>query len=314
MNFTARIFDRMVFLRTEFAEDGALRTEAFLWRRGVLAPAERAAAKKHLAALVVCGRGVVDRADDAQVTARVQSDAATFLWSSVGGRTAFVRREHLRPLLETLGGEGLFPAALFCLAPGYDFARAADVFAARTLAGLRWRTLLRPTSESAAAAQALVRRVGLPLLGIFLGLLAANAVLAPGLQTRRQALQAEAALRARTASDASGADARRQALLTAFRGQPGMGCAVLCDRLARAVPERLVLSSLEVEPLLRRFESGKPLQRRERTAVLSGAAPGAADISAFVRELSELACCREVRLVHVEREGERLLFRIETDL
>jgi len=90
----------------------------------------------------------------------------------------------------------------------------------------------------------------------------------------------------------------------------------VCDRIAGAVPERVVLTQLAVEPLTKRFEARKPLQRREGVVAVSGAAPDADDVSAFVQRLSELTCCRDVRLTHVEKErdGGRLTFRIEAAL
>ena len=82
------------------------------------------------------------------------------------------------------------------------------------------------------------------------------------------------------------------------------------------MPAQVVLTRLAVEPLTKRFEAGKPLQRQERTAVVAGTAPAAGDVSTFVERLAGAACCRTVRLTNVERErdAERLVFRIEIGL
>ena len=82
------------------------------------------------------------------------------------------------------------------------------------------------------------------------------------------------------------------------------------------MPERVVLTLLALEPLTKRFEAEKPLQRQERTVVVAGTAPAAGDVSAFVERLTAARCCRTVRLTHVEREreAERLTFRIELGL
>ena len=90
----------------------------------------------------------------------------------------------------------------------------------------------------------------------------------------------------------------------------------MLTELSEAVPAQVVLTRLAVEPLTKRFEAGKPLQRQERTAVVAGTAPAAGDVSTFVERLARAACCRTVRLTNVERErdAERLVFRIEIGL
>ena len=312
----SRILNRIAFIRAEFAPDGTCRTETYLWQRGGLAPAERAAAKNMLSAVVACGHGVVTKPDGAELVARVKADAGTFLWSAAGGRTSFVRRERLQKLRAELAGEGVVPVAVFCTDAAADFGQVVEGFARQLYDSLRWRALFRFTPGSSAVAQAVARRIRIPVLGAFLLLLAANAAFSPQLNARRQALQTELAARERTASGAASADARQRKLLAEFAAGAGVRRAVLCDRIGRAVPARAVLTALDVEPLAKRFEAGKPLQRRENTVVVSGTAPAAADISDFVQRLAGTGCCREVRLTHVEKErdGDRLAFRIETAL
>ncbi len=267
---------------------------------------DAAAVAKGVAAVTVSGHGTIVKPADSQLAARVRDDGATFLWSEHDGRIAFVRRERLQGVLAELTGAGIHPQAVFV-------ALAPDAAAARWREGFRWRQLLRPTAEGSSLAQAVVRRVALPVLGFFLCLLAANAALAPSLGTRSRTLQAELSVRERTASTAADVTTRQRALLEEFSAQPSVPRAVVCDRIAAAVPEQVVLTQLAVEPLAVRFEAEKPLQRQERTVVIAGTAPAAGDVSAFVERLAGAAHCRTVRLTHVERErdAERLVFRIE---
>lgn len=312
----ARIFNRIDFIRAEFAPDGGFSRETWLWRPGELAPAGCAVEKNVLTAAVVCGHGVVTKPDDAQITARIKADPGTFLWSSANGQTSFVRRERLQPLLDDLTGEGIVAVRIFCLAEASDLETSAEEFARQLSDGLRWKSLLKPAAESSSVLQVLVRRAGLPVLGLFLCLLAGNALLSPQFNARRQALQSEIAARERTASTAASAGVRQREQLAAFAARPRTSRSVLCDRIAGAVPDRVVLTQLAVEPLTKRFETGKPLQRREGAVVVSGAASSASDVSAFVQRLSETGVCRDVRLANVEKErdGDRLVFTIECSL
>lgn len=270
---------------------------------------DAAAVAKGVAVVTVSGHGTIVKPADSQLAARVRDDRATFLWSEHDGRIAFVRRERLQGMLTELSEAGIHPQQIEVSAP-------PDTAAGELLAGLGWRQLLRPTVEGSSLAQAVVRRAALPVLGLFLCLLAANAAVAPSLNTRRQTLQKELSARERTASTAADATDRQRALLAEFSARPAVSRAVVCDRIAEAVPAQVVLTRLAVEPLTKRFEAGKPLQRQERTAVVAGTAPAAGDVSTFVERLAGAACCRTVRLTNVERErdAERLVFRIEIGL
>lgn len=316
MKLIPYILNRIAFVRTELAADGSCRTEVFVWRREGLTSVDRSAAKNNLAAVVVCGHGVVSKPEGSELVTRVKADPDTFLWSAADGTTSFVRRERLGTLTEELAAAGIVPVRVFCTDPHVDFEKMAGEFARQLYAELHWRTLVRPTSEGSAAAQAVVRRAALPVLGVFLCLLAANVVLSPTLNARQQALQQEITARERTVSNAASTDVRQREVLSEFASRPRISRALFCDRVGAVVPEKIVLTALEIEPLTKRFESGKPLQRRADFAVICGVAPAASDVSDFVQNLSALTCCRDVRLANVEKErdGDRLLFRIETAL
>lgn len=316
MKLLPRILDRIAFVRVEFISADEYRTDVYILRNEVLGAGDWNAMKGCLAVAVVCGCGVVTKPDGAEITARVKADADTFLWSSAGGGTSFVRRDRLQKLSDALAGHNIVPVRVFCAVSAADFEKTTEEFARQLYADLQWRMLVRPTPEASAVAQTLVRRLGFPVLGVFLLLLTANAVLSPRVNARWQTLQTELAARERTASGSASADARQRKLLAEFSAAPGVSRAVFCDRIARAVPERVVLTTLEVEPLAKRFEAGKPLLRQEHIAVICGTAPAAVDVSVFVQRLSQTDCCREVRLANVEkdRDGDRLLFRIETAL
>lgn len=270
---------------------------------------DAATVARGVAVTTVSGHGTVTKPADTQIAARVQDDGETFLWNERDGQIVFVRRERLQGLLDELAAASIHPQRL---AVGIPPAAAAREF----FAALRWRVLLRSDEQASALAQTFVRRLALPVLGLFLCLLAANAVVAPSLGARRQALQAELTARERTASTAADVTTRQRALLAEFGTRPALSRAVVCDRIAAVVPERVVLTRLAVEPLAKRFEAEKPLQRQERTAVVAGTAPAAGDVSLFVERLMSEACCRTVRLTNVERErdAERLAFRIEIGL
>jgi hypothetical protein len=165
MRLLPRILGRIAFVRMEFTSVDGCRSDVYVWRRGGLEPGDWSAAKGCLAAVVVCGHGVVTKPDDAEITVRVRADAGTFLWSSANGRTSFVRRERLQNLTDEFAAHRIVPVRVFCTDAAGDFGTAAEEFARQLYDGLRWRSLVRLTHESSAAAQTLVRRAAFPVLG-----------------------------------------------------------------------------------------------------------------------------------------------------
>lgn len=267
------------------------------------------AAAGHIAAVTVAGHGVVSKPSQSPLAQRVQAAPDTFLWSGMDDEVSFVRRERLQRLLGELAAAGVYPQSIYVgLEPGDAAFRSRE--------RLRLRNLFGVTVERSAAAQAVVRRTGPTVLAACLLSLLANALLAPQLQARRQELQSELTASERTVSAAASAEIRQRELRAAFDAESVTAHAALCDRIAAAVPERVVLSSLDIEPPAPRLEAGKPLVRKERMAVICGTAPSAADISEFAARLGEVPALRDVRLANVERErdGELLAFRIESNL
>lgn len=293
----------------DVALDDASHTIA-AWRCRTDREAERAeydtaALARGIVAVTVSGRGVVAKPVSSELAARVRGDAETFLATESAGRIGFVRRERLQPLLDELAAAAIRPQRLFVATSPEEAAR-------ETLAALRWRQLVRPTNEGSALAQAVARRTGLPVLGLLLLLLSANAAVSPSLNARRQTLQTALAARTRSGSEAAATDARQRALRLEFSAA-ATNRALLCDRIGAAVPEHVALTALEVEPLTRRFEAHKPLERRRDAVVVRGTAPDAGAVSVFVERLAAEPAWRTVRLAAVERtrDAEELSFSIE---
>lgn len=313
MNLLRTLIGPVWVLDAVLSADGSHTLTAWRCRPGHVpepAACDPAAVAGGVAVVTVRGHGVVTKPLAAEtVIARVRAEGGTFLLSEAEDEVSFVRRERVHPVLSELERNGIRPQFVgVALSPE----AAAEAFRK----ALRWRLLLRLTPEGSVLARTAVRRTGPLLLGLFFCLLAANAVFSPRLEARRQRLQAQLEVRERSASTAAAAGVRQRELEAAFLARPIASYAVVGDRIGGAVPRRVVLTRLEIEPLAGRFEAGKPLLRRERRAVAEGTAPVAADITEFVQALSALGCCRRVQVTHVERErdGERLIFKLEAEL
>lgn len=313
MILPARILSRMAVVHAQLAADGALHTSIHVVHGNKVTGSDWESMVKSVVLVVVCGHGVVTKPDDSQIAARVRADDETFLWSVTEGRISFMRRGQLQALGEELEARKIFPARFCCIEQGADFETAAVVCVDRFRRELRWKGLIRLTNADSAIAQALARRLALPMLGGFLLLLSGNMLLSSGLNTRQQVLQTELAEREQTSSQTASTNAAQLQIAREFGSRPVLSRAIVCDRIARAVPERMLLTGLDVEPVVKRFETGKPLERRVGVVIVRGTAPTAAAISQFVERLSEMEYSREVRLINVEkqRDADCLSFRID---
>lgn len=107
----------------------------------------------------------------------------------------------------------------------------------------------------------------------------------------------------------------RQLILQEFSQRLPYGYAALGDRIGRCVPERIRLTELWIEPLDKRFEEGKALQRQLRKALITGIGPSSSEIGLFTEALVQTAGIQHVRLISVERtRSMELQFKIELRL
>ena len=264
---------------------------------------------KGISVVTVSGHGTVSKPAASEIAVRVKADPQTFITTEYDGQSVFVRRKRLQPLLDELAAAGIHPQQVVC---GQPAAACAGLFFDR----LGWPDLLHLDERASALAQALVRRIGPLLLGMFLLLLAVNAVVGPGWQSRRQTL-----MQARQAQDAAGTQSarsslRQRQLLESFRQRLPVDYWLLADRIGRAIPPEVALLQLELEPLAGRIEAGKPVKRAERTVRITGRSRTSSAITGLNETLTRLPAVREVRLTQVERvrDDERLQFQIELRL
>lgn len=272
--------------------------------------------RNHIVAVVICGHGVIAKPADSDIARRVEADEDTFLCSRMGDEVSFFRRERMSSLESDLAARGIVPANMFCTAHAADMPAVVAVCAEsiRTATGLR--SVLRPTDAGSAVLQVCMRRICLPVLCIWLSLLAANAFVSAKLNAERERLRGELAVRERSESRRSADSENERNLIRAFSARPSIPYAVVCDRIAAAVPEPIRLRSIGVEPPTKRFEAEKPLPRHENSVTVIGSAPSSASVSEFVARLSENGVFRSVNLASIERErnAAALDFKIELGL
>jgi hypothetical protein len=328
MNLLSKILDTLNLLHIRFSDNGEPTVEmvACNVHKGkvsttdaVLVPdiaTVKARLKKAPVVVAVSGKGVVTKeASAGGILETVTSDPATFLWThSAAGSVSFIRRERPSKMLAELAGAGVVPLYTECLSDGETLSlteSAERYFSDR----LKWSTVLKPSVEGSGLASMLARRIRLPVLGVVLLALIVNFALSAGVREQFGAASMElAALRKSVSSVAANSESRRAAIEKFSRSLP-YRFSRLADRIAAAVPDKVVLSELVIAPVTKKVESGKPVVQDERTVVIRGESSSPEAIAAFTGELGKLGI-GTVALSSVEQDRERtgLTFTIEIEL
>lgn len=304
-------FPETVFIAAEYDDSGDYSLRA-VGSNGSDCDISRAA--RCVAAVIICGRGVVTKPSDSDIARRASNERDTFVSSRSGDSVSIFRRERTATLAADLRNRGIVPVGWFCATDTAEISSVIGLFAATVRESMTLRRLLRPENESSAILQAIVRRLCIPVLATALLLLIANTAIRPRIEAECGRLRETIAVREDLDYSNAAERERRQAFYTAFASRPSLLRSVICDRIAVAVPDDVRLTAVEIEPLRRRIETDKPVERREGTATINGTAPTSGSVAAFVARLSATELFRSVDLTSIERDERDRTLRFGIEL
>ena len=278
--------------------------------------------KKSLLLVVVGGYGVISKEISAssEIAAKVREDEGHYLWRESDGVITFVRAQQLEKFFAELDSTGVHSLGTLLVAGGGvasqsngtatadsstggaansdETLRLAEDFFARNAT---FKRALTPSETGSLVAMALFHRIKLPVLGIVLLALVANTMLSSGVRARYNVTSARLErLKESSEHDRELSQGRRQAMAEFSKGI-GYRYAVLCDRIARAMPPRITLTQLVVQPLAKKIEEGRKPQIEQRAIVVSGTSPDPQSISAYVSVLQKQSFAGKVKLTSIEQ-------------
>ncbi len=265
----------------------------------------------------VAGHGIITKpADGSPLVEKVKADPETFAWSfsnddlpsgpDVQTRSiTFVRRGQVEPLLLQLAESGIPTAGMRYDTPGEEpepeASREALYF---YRARLKWRTAVRPTPWGNMLCKALARRLRLPVLGLMLLLLVVNALASASLEDRRAEQRTVLAAREKTRGVSQARSEQRRAAVTEFSQRLAYRHAWLLDRTASHVPREITLTSLAVQPLVKRLEDAKDPVFASETLSVRGRTDDAAAVSRLIAGLKSDPPFRKAKLEQLEQNRE----------
>jgi len=270
--------------------------------------------KKSLLVVVVGGYGVISKeiAASPEIVAKVCEEGGHYLWSESDGVITFVRAQQLEKLFAELDSAGIHRLGTLLVAGGGSASGGAENGTASDAQTLRlsedfitrtatFKKAVTPSESGSLVAMALFHGIKLPVLGIVLLALVANTMLSSGVRARYNVTSARLErLKESSEHDRELSQGRRQAMAEFSKGI-GYRYAVLCDRIARAMPPRITLTQLAVQPLDKKIEEGRKPQIEERSIVVSGTSPDPQSISSYVSALQKQSFANKVKLTSIEQ-------------
>jgi|GEM_PF-432477 len=283
--------------------------------------------KKSLLVVAVGGYGVISKeiAASPEIAAKVREDEGHYLWSESEGVITFVRAQQLEKFFAELDSAGVHRLGTLLVAGGganvcaengtasacearrearspspidEHTLRLAEEFFARNAT---FKKAFTPSEIGSLVATALFHRIKLSVLGIVLLALVANTMLSSGVRARYNVTSARLErLKESSEHDKELSQGRRQAMAEFSKGI-GYRYAVLCDRVARAMPPRITLTQLAIQPLEKKIEEGRKPQIEERAIVVSGTSPDPESISSYVSALQKQSFVNKVKLTSIEQ-------------
>lgn len=157
-------------------------------------------------------------------------------------------------------------------------------------------------------------RLKIPVLLVALGVLAANYWASGYLTSREKLLRSRISLQQKSRQAQEDMSAQARKLSDEFQRAGGYDYCRVLDEIACRVPETMLLSRLEIIPLLKPPEPGKELSLREGYVVIEGTTEVATEVSAFLTGLTGEGLFRQVKLLLLEQDKRNGHFAFKMEL
>ncbi|MCD8172859.1 MAG: PilN domain-containing protein [Alistipes sp.] len=267
---------------------------------------------------VFCGHGIISKSRETlpqKVLESISGHGEEFIWSEKEGIITLMWREQASVAMDQLNDPALSCVSVTVSAASDDEA-VLKAALSRIPDLIRIRRILKADRTGSILSTILYNRIKLPFLALVLCLLVGNYFIGEKARADYASSTAEVQALRKAAGAAGETDRQRKAMLDGYIQKIPHGFSWICDRIAIVLPKSMTLTSLKVQPALKKPENGKPLQLDERRVEISGEATNTEDINLFISALSRLEFARAVKMValHQNRNSGELEFRLQLDL
>lgn len=255
--------------------------------------------------VALSGNGVISKATGELSFASTQN---LLLYTSTDGIDAVVRAERYDMVVKLLDVVGATPLGVIVTAQPNKEVLCREA-AAMWRTNAKWRNLMRLDSRSNALCRVVVGRIAAPLLVVLLATLAANYFVNSSI--REEYIATQTILRAYRQKSVDSSD---KSSLEFSAGEARTSFAVLCDKIGRCTPPEITLTSLIVQPVKGKVESGRKVEVAQGTTEVRGTCRSSDYISQFTSSLKQVESIGTVKLTALERDKESGLLNFKIEL
>lgn len=274
--------------------------------------------------VLVGGYGVItkDITTSANITDKVRAADGDFLWSKQADSISFVRRQQIDKIQRSV--EELKTKLVNTVCIKYDKNLDSehlkqiieDIVHRHYSEGLKLKNIIRPSLHGSALAYLIASRIKLPVSGIVLFALMINTIFSSKVQGKYESARTELDLLRKTVLLSDDVSRKQQEIIREYSTVLPFRISLMCDRIAACIPESILLSSMDVQPLTRSLEEHKKPVLANNLIAVCGESSIYESVAEYVSGLSEQAFASKIRLVSVEKNRDRdvFVFKIIIDL
>lgn len=331
MNITSCLFRKIILLRVETGQSGIVRKELaivrFLKGKATIGAWENFKSesfskwKNSPALLVITGEDIISKVYDKQDAnnKRIQKDTS-FLWNIETNDSreeiiSFMRKDNINDFLQVVKQHHLILIDTWLYAYNTEYSlqmRLEKLYADQ----FKSSTLFKTSNYRDTLANALLKKIFLPVLLFFFALLLGNYFLNSYYTKQYQQKQNIIQQNKRKSRMNSAEEQKKNQLLAGFNQIPDRSFALLSDRIASYIPANMYLASIDV------FPAGKKTNLRDKkglsldfhTIRLKGVVetPGSVTLLSQLLEADNLF--EKVKVIQLDRIKNKNLFEFELEI
>lgn len=260
--------------------------------------------------LIISGKGVVtkDFRAESEESRQITNHPEEFLFASESTgestlRITFLRRKMYDSLCHHMNIERL-PVIEVRIDAGnnaeLEAIKAAEEFWTAE-AGIK--EIMAPSLHSSTLLSILAKQLLLPVLGILLVVLLANFLVQQNLASRLNDQQVRMSHAQKTSAQAEKISGQKQQVLNDLVSEIHYPYSWIADRIASVVPDDIVLSELEIQPLSGKIQANKPVVADENKVVVKGRCRNPESVTSLTDSIHSFGIFSSVQLNVLNRDG-----------
>ncbi len=271
--------------------------------------------------LLVCGYGVIVKksSDYSEAVQKVKAEQDTFQWNYSPDKEdiLFVRQSQIEHVRETILQSGAILSVQCFQESGEELSHSIESHARIFFQeSIKFRNIIRPTESGSLMAQLLFKKLRVPVLCCILLLLVANYFIQERVNELYSIRHYELNVVRKSKGEAEKNVRLREQAIAGYGKTLPYSYAWLCDMIGSITPEKIILTSLSFQPVMKPLENDKWPVLAEREVVITGNAANPDMITTLISALQGLKISDNVKLLSVDkaRESGKSVFKIGVTL